>query len=339
MKCLGRALLILVAIAIVVAIVWYVLSQVGVEITADLAAMKDQVQRLDARASRQEVVPSGEHRKLHTDDQVTVDGSGRAQIKSQHCTWEVFRDTALRAQKLASASDPVCVGELKRGTLYARVEVDSKVNADWAVVRAVGTRFLVHLDPGRGLLWVVVLDGVVEVETAAGVEAVGPGEQTWASPGQPPEPPRPARRGEVGDLFPPVEELTNGEMGDGDVLLPERRAPVTEPLGLRLAQSTDEVIAGECAGPHTLEVTAYLTGDDEALANAARAVIRYQWEGSDEQFAEMERMDDRTWMLEIGPFDYCCQQTMLVYTVEVFDASGQVLAAEGGEVLLSYCIG
>lgn len=339
MKCLGRALLILVVIAIVVGIVWYVLSQVDVEITADLTAMKNQVQHLDASASRQESVPSGEHRKLHTQDKVTVDGSGRAQIKSQHCVWEVFRDTALQVQQLPAASDPACVAELNRGTLFARVEVDSQVNANWAVVKAVGTRFLVHLDVARGLLWVIVVDGVVEVEAAGQVVRLGAGEQTWVPRGEPPEPPRPARRGEVGRLFPPLDELTNRELGDPDLLLPEEAVPVEEPAGLVLEQSTDEVIAGECDGPHTLQVAASLTGGDEVVADAARAVIRYQWEGSEELFAEMERVDDWTFVAEIGPFDYCCQQTMLVYTVEVLDASGQVLAAETGEVLLTFCIG
>lgn len=339
MKCLGRALLVLVAIGIVVGVAWYLLSRTGV--TADLASIQTDVFRWDARSSQEESVPTGERRKVHDDDAVTVNDSGRARLSAEQCIWEIFRDTNLQVQQLPTQSAQVCVVQLGHGTIYNKVETKTVVNTDWAVVTALSTRFLVHLDPDRGLLWVIVVDGVVEVEAAGQVIRLGAWEQTWVRRGEPPEPPRPARRSEVGRLFPPVEDLTNGEMVDGDVLLPGEPEPVqeVEPLGLMLEQSSDEVISGECTGPHTLQVAANLTGGDEAVANVAGAVIRYQWEGSEEMFAKMERADDRTFFVEIGPFDYCCQQTVLVYTVQVLDASGQVLGTEMGEVLLSFCIG
>lgn len=339
MKCLGRVLLILVAIGVVVAVVWFLLGQT--ETTANLAAIKTNVQLWDARALQAESVPTGERRKLRHDDRVTVDDNGRARLSVEQCAWEIFRDTSLQVQHLPSESAKACVVQLSHGTIYNKVEIKTVVNTDWAVVTALGTRFLVHLDLARGLLWVIVGDGVVEVQAAGQAVRLGAGEQTWVFRGGPPEPPRPARRSEVGRLFPTLDVLTNRDLGDGDLLLPEQ--PVAEPemelLGLDLEHTPDEVIAGECRGPRTAQIVAHLTGGDEAVANAARAVIRYQWEGGEELFAGMEQVDDRTFFVEIGPFDYCCQQTVIVYTVEILDASGQVLAAEAGEVLLTYCIG
>jgi len=337
MKCLGRAVLILLAIAVVVAVVWFLLAQAGT--TAELAAIKTDVQRWDARASQTESVPTGQHRKLRDDDGVTVDDNGRARLSAEQCVWEIFRDTALQVQQLPSQSAKVCVVQLGHGTIYNKVETHTVVNTDWAVVTALSTRFLVHLDLERGLLWVIVAEGMVQVEAAGQVVRLGAGEQVWVFRGEPPEPVRPARRSEVGRLFPTLDVLTNRDLGDGDLLLPEEAVPVVEPPGLVVEHTPDEVLSGECAGPRTAQIVAHLTGGDEAVANAARAIIRYQWEGSEELFAEMERVDDGTFLIEIGPFDYCCQQTAVVYRVEVLDQAGQVLASEVGRFLLSFCIG
>ena len=337
MKCLGRAVLILVAIAIVAAVAWFLLSRAGT--TADLASLTTDVQMWDARASQTESVPTGQRRKMHDNDGVTVNDSGRARLSAEQCVWEIFRDTDLRVENLPSESAKVCAVQLSHGTIYNKVETETIIDTDWAIVTALGTRFLVYLDPNRGLLWVIVVDGVVEVEAAGQVVQLGAGEQTWVFRDQPPEPPRPARRSEVGELFPPIEVLTNRELGDDDLLLPSEPAQQGEPLGLTLDQSSEEVIAGECSGPHTIQIVTNLTGGEEALANVDRAVIHYQWEGSEELFTAMERLDDLTFAIEIGPFDYCCQQTTVVYTVEVLDPSGQVLASDTGRFLLSFCIG
>lgn len=337
MKCLGRAVLILVAIVIVVAVVWFLLRQT--ETTADLASINTDVQLQAAGALQPELVPSGQHRRMRADDQTTVNDSGRARLSVDECVWEIFRDTSLRAEHLPDESAKVCAVQMSHGTLYNQVEIRTRVTTDWAVVTALGTEFLVHLDQDRGLLWVIVVDGIVEVRAAGQVVRLEAGEQTWVFRGDPPEPPRPARRSEVGELFPPLDVLTNRELGDEDLLLPEQPVREVEPLGLELEHTPDEVITGDCSGPHTAQIAANLTGGDEAVAGAAFAIVRYQWEGSEEQFAEMERLDDRTFFAEIGPFDYCCQQTAVVYTVEVFNQSQELLVREIGRFLLSFCIG
>lgn len=337
MNYLGRALLILVAIAVVVAVVWVLLGRAGV--TADLASITSDVQHWDARASQEEAVPAGERRKLHPDDGVTVDNSGRARLSVEQCLWEIFRDTGLKVEQLPSASAGACVVQLSHGTIYNQVKTKTVVNTDWAVVTAVSTRFLVHLDAAQGLLWVIVEEGIVEVEARGQVVRLGAGEQTWVFRGEPPEPARPARRSEVGGLFPTVDILTNGELSDEDVLLAGQEVPDIEPPGLVLKQSTDDVLAGDCTGPHTVQIVANLTGEDAAVANAIRAVIRYRWEGSQQMSAAMERVDDRTFVVEIGPFDYCCLEAGAEYVVQVSDASGRVLVSRPGKFIITFCRG
>jgi hypothetical protein len=337
MKCLGRAVLILVAIIIVAAVAWFLLSRAGT--TADLASLTTDVQMWDARASQAESVPTGERRKMRDNDGVRVNSSGRARLSAEQCVWDIFRDTDLRVEHLPSQSAKVCAVQLSHGTIDNKVETETIVDTDWAVITALGTRFLVYVDPDRGLLWVIVAEGVVQVEAAGQTVRLGAGEQTWVLRGQPPEPPRPALRSEVGEMFPPISVLTNRELSDGDLLLPEQTTPPLAPLGLQVAHTPDEVIAGECSGPHTAQITANVTGDDRFLADVAQALVHYQWEASVELVANMERVDDRTFLIEIGPFDYCCQQTAVVYTVELLNPEGHVMATESGRFLLSFCIG
>jgi hypothetical protein len=227
---------------------------------------------------------------------------------------------------------------------------------------------LVHLDLARGLLWVIVVDGRVEVEAGGQRVEVGRGQQVWVFQGRPPEQPRPATRAEVGDLFPPIEELTNGLLPDVELLEPieDRPVPVTEPpaepppvteppaepppvteppaepppeeeLVLTLEQSTDEVFAGECGDPRTVQIVATLSGGDEAIADVAWATLRYRWD-STEDILEMERVDDRTFVAEINPADYCCSQTTIFYTVDVYDRFEENVASGSGELLLTYRI-
>jgi hypothetical protein len=337
MQCLGRVLLILVVIAAVAAIIWYLLSRS--EVTADLGAIRSDVQLWDASASQQESVPTGDRRKMHAEDGVNVDTTGRARISAEQCIWEVYRSTSLKVEQLPTQSAQVCVVQLSHGTINNKVQTKAQVKTDWAVVTAVSTRFLVHVDPARDYVWVSVQDGVVEV-TARGVTVrLGAREQTWVFRGEAPVPPRPTRRSEAEGLpLPPIETLTAGELREGDVFLPEVAEPPTEPPRLALEQSTNEVIAGECSGQHTLLLGAFLHGSDEARANAARALVRYRWEGSPEMIAEMERVDDHLFEVEIGPFDYCCSETTAEYQVDVLDPSGEVLVTRTGTFLITYCV-
>lgn len=337
MKCLGRVLLILVAIAVVVAVVWYVLSRS--EVTADLAAMRSDVQFWDASASEQESVPTGERRKVHAEDGVNVDTSGRARLSAEQCLWEVYRDTSLKVEQLPTESAQVCVVQLSHGTIYNRVQTQTLVKTDWAVVTALGTRFLVYLDPDRGLLWVLVEDGKVEVAASGEVVRLGPKEQTWVFRGKPPVTPRPALRSEADSInLPPVETMTNGELGDEDAFLPEAPVEAIEAPRLSLEQNVDKVLAGACTGAHTIKIAAYLTGSEEALANVAQAVVRYQWEDSPKLADDMVRADDRTFVVELGPFDYCCMETEAEYRVEMLDASGEVLVSRAGKFIITFCI-
>lgn len=108
------------------------------------------------------------------------------------------------------------------------------------------------------------------------------------------------------------------------------------PLTLELSQSTDEVIAGDCPGPDTVQIVAEVFGE---VADVQRAVLSYRWENAEARTVVMERVDDRTFVAEIGPFDYCCGQTAIKYIVRVFELSSTPLATASGTVLLSYCIG
>jgi hypothetical protein len=181
---------------------------------------------------------------------------------------------------------------------------------------------------------VIVKDGTVKVEANNWRVIVDAGWQTWVYEGHTPEDPVPATRDEVGDLFPPLEELVNEEFEDGYLLEP---GVEEESLRLSIEQSTDQVYAGECGEPQTLEIYANLSGSSEAISNVGLATLKFQWEGIDVQTVEMDRFDDYLFFMIIGPDEYCCSQTTIVYEVEVFDHSGELLTNKTGEVLLEYC--
>lgn len=395
--------------------------------TAGLSSITSDVERYDGQAGNAEPVPEGEKRTMYEGDGVDVDDAGRAHLDMGGCLLEIFRKSGLQIGGLPSQSAPVCIVDFEHGTIYNRVKRQTIIQTEWAVITSLSTEFLVHLDPDRGLLWVVVVEGVVRVEAAGRVVVLQAGEQTWVPRGRPPEPPRPATRAEVGDLFPPVEDLTNGVMIDGDLLEPGGEEPTEDllpevgvrvvpeqavvgevvaiiaeagddrgirqiailidgeivqqcsgspcefetefgepgahsiaaiaedtsgqrsrtetrvrvvaqevPLTLELSQSTDEVIAGECPGDRTVQIQAGLAGP---VAGVEQATLSYSGEGIEGQTVQMERVDDQTFVATIGPFDYCCQQTIVEYTVEVFSGSQVPAASRSGEVLVSFCIG
>ncbi|MCC7355499.1 MAG: YncE family protein [Anaerolineae bacterium] len=187
------------------------------------------MQRFDATTSQALAVAEGEHQKMFANDGVRVDQNGRAKLDMSGCVLDIFRNSGLQVQGLPSESAPVCIVEFEQGTIYNRVEVETIINTEWAVITSLSTEYLVHLDPFREIIWVIVVDGVVAVEAAGERVEIGAGEQTWVRRGEPPEQPRPATRGEVGDLFPPVEELTNGVMVDNSVLVASLPEPTSTP--------------------------------------------------------------------------------------------------------------
>jgi YVTN family beta-propeller protein len=197
--------------------------------SVDLEAVNADVERLDAATSRAQPVSAGEHQRVFVNDGVRVNQNGRAKLDMGGCILDIFRNSGLQIQGLPSESAPVCTVEFEQGTIYNRVEVQTVVNTEWAVITSLSTEYLVHLDPFREVIWVVVVDGAVAVEAAGERVEVRAGEQTWVRRGEPPEPPRPATRGEVGDLFPPMEELTNGVMVDNSVLVASLPEPTSTP--------------------------------------------------------------------------------------------------------------
>jgi hypothetical protein len=303
--------------------------------TADLYAAQSQVERWKASTSTREEVPAGQHQSLREQDGVAVDGSGNARLDMGGCILRIFRDSNLQVEGLPTDSAPVCVARFTEGTIYNQVDKEMIVNTEFAVIRTLGTSFLVHLDRTRGLLWVIVDEGRLTVQAAGADVLVAAGEQTWVWRGQPPEPVRPATRPEAGTLFPTLESLTNGALAD-TALLDQGSAPPA--LTVTIEQNAQEVFAGECGEPRTLQVRASLSAPAGVPGMVPWANLTYQWQGIDAQSVMMERVDDQTFTAEIGPFDYCCAQTTLAYRVEVYGPNREVLGGGDGKALLSYCI-
>jgi hypothetical protein len=388
--------------------------------TADLEAVTSAVDRYDSQAAKAISVPAGSHRKMYEGDGVNVDQNGYAKLDMGGCLLQIFRSSGLQVSGLPTESAPVCAAKFLNGTIYNSVENKMIVSTEWVVITTIGTEFLVHLDPDREIVWVIAVKDAVEVRAEGVTVQVEEGQQTWVWRGQPPEPPRPAGRDEIGDLFPPLEELTNGVLRDDELipvtgdLPPEVKLDIdprevfineavniytaaTDERGMvgieilidgrtvigcdgafceyktefgepgdhlveaiasdtsgqttrtdkvvsvfpeevheiSLLMSTDEVITGDCPGIRTLEVIAEVP----PTIVPAYARLSYQWEGIEERYVEMERIDELTFMTILDSFDYCCMQTTIQILVEVFDSTEMIVATGRGEVLLTYCIG
>jgi hypothetical protein len=324
---------------------------------ADLLSVTSDVERLDGASRAREFVPASEHRDMAEGDGVSVNDAGRARLEMSGCVLDVFRATTLHVDGVPSLSAPVCLTQMTHGTIYGKVTTRTVVGTDWAVVTASGTEFLVFVDEAIGLLWVIVVDGYVEVEAEGVTVALTVGEQAWVWSGDPPVGPVPARRSEVPDvdMFPPLEELTNGAIPDDRLLEPPGEGEGSgegegegggevEPLGLELRQSTDEVVVPECTGDRQVEVFAIVTGPDEAVAEVRTASIRYGWNGETVDVFAMERVDDRTFRAVIQPnYQYDPAdpdgRTTLVFTVTLRGVNRATLAETSGETALQYCIG
>jgi hypothetical protein len=333
-----KVILLIVLVAVVIFVVWKVVG--GVKETAELTARASPVKRLEGSTHSVESVSVGTKRTMYQGDGVNVDQQGRAQLKIAGCSLDIFQGSGLQWTP-STASAPVCTVDMSHGTLVASVDKDMALNTEWCVIRTLGTRFIVHVDPDRGLLWIIVREGKVEVIAGSNRAVVGPGWQTWVRRDGQIAPLRPANRGEVGELFPRLEELTNNALRDGEWL---GESVATEPpppatLEIALEQSTDQVVVGDCEGEHTVFITAYLEGPEEVIAEVDFATLRYRWEGGDPQVVGMERADDFTFVGEIAPFDYCCEEAIMEYEVEVTSRSKERMAAAAGKVLLVWCMG
>lgn len=191
-------------------------------------------------------VTAGGRQDVDVGDAVTVDADGQARLRfSDFLVIDVYRDTQLSGIQYTGSVDanapPAFKMRLEGGSMFSnlnaqviagqRVTPRQEIDTDWAVIQALGTRYWVHYDPDREMTWVVVKEGVVSV-TGAGVEVmVQAGQQTWVEPGQPPVAPIPACRNLIGDLFPLIDELTNQDRPDLELLCQNGEEPGSVQLG------------------------------------------------------------------------------------------------------------
>jgi arabinogalactan oligomer/maltooligosaccharide transport system substrate-binding protein len=196
------------------------LLTVACSATADLAAIKNIVARQEAGSSSSMTVAAGTQCKVYAGDRLTVYGQGCARLDMGCCMLDIFINTELKCEEIPKKNTPLCIAELAHGTVYVQCEDRITINAGWATITNLGSAFWVHMDDVRGIVWIIVKLGVVEVSAAGETVQVNAGQQTWVYRGQRPLLPRPATREEVGDLFAPVEELTNNELQDPDLLRP-----------------------------------------------------------------------------------------------------------------------
>jgi hypothetical protein len=178
-------------------------------------------------------VSAGGRQGVEVGDAVTVDSDGQARLRfSDFLVVDVYRDTELSSIEYTTSLDPdappVFKMRLEGGSMFStvdaqviagrRVRPEQRIDTEWAVIKALGTRYWVHYDPDREITWVVVKEGVVSV-TGAGVEVlVQAGQQTWVEPGKAPVDPIPACRNLIGDLFPLIDDLTNQARPDLELL-------------------------------------------------------------------------------------------------------------------------
>ena len=192
MRSLARNALFVLAVSVIFPVMAVALQGCGgVTLKADLAAIDSAVRRFDASKSQSEPVPKGTHRNMYEGDGVNVDQSGYAKLNMEGCILKIYRSTDLQVEGIPSESVPVCVVRFTQGTIYNQVEKQMIINTEWAVITALGTDFVVHLDPNREIIWLIVKDGVVQVEAAGQRVEVRADQQTWVQRGHAPRSRRP----------------------------------------------------------------------------------------------------------------------------------------------------
>jgi hypothetical protein len=218
-------------------------------------------------------------RLLNQGDSINVDQQGRASLRfSDALRVEVFHDSKLtikgEVDQAASAFD---VYLLEAGATLNQFDLDKiaqkrvRLATEWAVIEDLGTDFFAHYDPVKQRTWIVVLKGQVEVnapranaDAAARTVMVTAGKQTWVDPQQPPMPPVPAARSELPGDFPLLDQLTNGEFKDADVL----------PTLTAAALDRTVVTSGDSVqGTLTLSGAALEAGAEVTLTNSDPGVV------------------------------------------------------------------
>jgi hypothetical protein len=232
--------------------------------TATLRAGQSTVWYWPQRQGDLDTVEQDGTRTVTAGDGVNVNDSGRADLSFGDFDVQIFRHGQLQMIPTADPNGYGLGYDLLQGATLNTVSANTLqslsndrigVRAGWAVVTAVYTahptastdqvaaaapgdaQFVVESDGSS--TWVVVTQGTVNVEpvkaTSGSIPAAGPpaapvvvnaGFQTWVDPGQPPVPPLPATRAAVGGKFPTLEDLTNGELTDSQVLAGSSVAPL-----------------------------------------------------------------------------------------------------------------
>lgn len=230
-----RKLLVLVIAAVIT------FSAAGCRATAGLRTVKDQVVQQKAGKSATKPLPAGKQSKLYEGDGVTVADQGYAQLDMGCCMLDVFINTQVTAKNVPKKNTPLCTTDLSHGTVYAQCTDRITLNAGWVTITNLGSAFWVYYDDVRGIIWVIVKEGVVEVSAAGETVRLYADQQTWVYRGQGPLPPRPATREGVGNLFPSIEVLTNGELQDPDLLASVGNPPIEVPPPTEVLPPTEVV--------------------------------------------------------------------------------------------------
>ncbi len=199
---------------------------------AQLSAEEADVFHLAGESARQQV-QSGVSIDVRKGDGIDVNDLGRALLFFPNgLLVKIFRESDVKLNIEGSIDPhaaPAASYWLHAGSVFntttAQAEAEKRVvvRTNNAIITDLGTEFFVHYDQERQATWVVVREGQVRV-TAPEVPGpnneviLGAGQQTWVFGGRPPQPPVPATRTAVGNLFPPIEVLTNNNMRDDDLL-------------------------------------------------------------------------------------------------------------------------
>lgn len=169
-------------------------------------------------------------RLVSVGDQLSLKDQAEALLTMAAYVVRLYRNTQVKANE-AQTKASVVRGTtalnnlaLAYGTLYAKQAGEAvageylEITTDTAIIRSLGTEFLVYYDPQTATTWVVVLRDSVEVEGAGARVIVTAGWQTWVTRDNPPAPPSLALRSDIGNRFPSIETLTNGSLTDHQIL-------------------------------------------------------------------------------------------------------------------------
>lgn len=222
---------------------------------AMLTAEKDLVQYQLQGQTEQDLAINASQ-LLGKGDAISVDTDGRASLDFLDAIRvDIFKDSDL---SIKGSIDPdtsaLELYALEGGTTLNEVDLNKiaakrvRLETKWAVIDDLGTEFVAYYDPNTEATWIVVRKGLTEVRAPNAnvppdqqLVQVSAGEQTWIIPQEAPVQPLPATRAAVGDRFPSLEVLTDGEISDAE-WLPSLRAIALDRATLISGQTTQGTI-------------------------------------------------------------------------------------------------